>query len=105
MLSENIKKLRLARGISQVELARALSVSKQCVSNWENDNIQPSVEMLVRIAKFFNTSTDYLLDLDTEDHLCIRGLTELQAMHLKLLIEDLKGANANSSNTAFTEKK
>lgn len=97
MLNENIKKLRLARGISQVELASALSVSKQCVSNWENDNIQPSVEMLVRIAKYFGTSTDYLLDLDTQDRFSVSGLTEQQTAHIKLLIEDLKKANSRTA--------
>ena len=39
MLNERIKELRTASGISQVELAEKLGVSKQSVSNWENDNI------------------------------------------------------------------
>ena len=30
----------------------------------ENDNVQPSIEMLIKITRFFNVSTDYLLDLD-----------------------------------------
>lgn len=90
MLNENIKKLRLARGISQVELANQLNVSKQCVSNWENDNIQPSVEMLVKLARFFGVSTDYLLDINTQASIIVDGLTECEIAHLKLIIEDLK---------------
>lgn len=90
MLNENIKKLRLLRSISQVELAHALNVSKQCVSNWENDNIQPSIEMLVRIAKYFDVSTDYLLDLDNQNRITVEGLSETQIEHIKLLIQDLK---------------
>ena len=50
MLNEKIKKLRLSYNMSQVELAKKLGVSKQCVSNWENDNVQPSIEMLVKLA-------------------------------------------------------
>ena len=42
MLNERIRQLREARGMTQVELARQLSVTKQSVSNWENNNIQPS---------------------------------------------------------------
>lgn len=91
MLNENIKKLRLARGISQVELALELNVSKQCVSNWENDNIQPSVEMLVKIARFFGVSTDYLLDMDSRESIFLDGLTDRQIAHLRLIAEDLKG--------------
>ena len=90
MLHENIKKQRLARGINQVELANALNVSKQCVSNWENDNIQPSVEMLVKIARYFNVSTDYLLDMDARESIFVEGLTDREIAHLRLIVEDLK---------------
>ena len=89
MLNENIKKLRIARSISQVELANALHVSKQCVSNWENDNIQPSVEMLIKIAKFFDVSTDYLLDLGDNESISVAGLTDKEIAHIKLLVQDL----------------
>lgn len=89
MLNEKIKELRIAYGISQVELARRLGVSKQCVSNWENDNVQPSVEMLIQIARFFNVTTDYLLGLDGNDTIDVSGLTEEQKAILKQLINDL----------------
>ncbi len=90
MLSENIKRLRTARGISQVELAEALYVSKQSVSNWENDNIMPSVDMLIKIARFFSVSTDYLLGLDDKEIIDVSGLTAKQISHIKLIIDDIK---------------
>lgn len=89
MLNEKIKELRSGYGISQVELAKRLGVSKQCVSNWENDNVQPSIEMLVQIARFFNVTTDYLLGLDGNDTIDVSGLTEAQKAHVKLLVKDL----------------
>ena len=52
MLSSQIRQLRTARNLSQVQLAKALGVTKQSVSNWENNNIQPSIDMLVKIARF-----------------------------------------------------
>lgn len=52
MLNEQIRELRNIRGISQIQLANKLGVTKQSVSNWENDNILPSIEMLVKIANF-----------------------------------------------------
>ena len=61
MLGDNIRLLRSVRGISQVELGEKLNVSKQSISNWENGNIQPSIEMLMKIADFFSVSTDFLL--------------------------------------------
>ncbi len=89
MLNEKIKKLRISYNLSQVDLAKRLDVSKQCVSNWENDNVQPSIEMLIKIAKFFNVSTDYLLDLDEKDLIDVRGLSDTEIAHIKLLIQDL----------------
>lgn len=50
-----VQELRKARNITQVQLAKILCVSKQSVSNWENNNILPSIEMLVRIAKYFRS--------------------------------------------------
>lgn len=41
MLNQQIRLMRLSRKMSQVELAKELNVTKQSVSNWENDNIQP----------------------------------------------------------------
>lgn len=90
MLNEKIKELRLSYNLSQVKLAKALGVTRQCASNWENDNVQPSIDMLVKIAKFFNVSTDYLLDLDSADTLDISGLSETEAAHIKMLVQDLR---------------
>ena len=90
MMSEKIRNLRRDFNISQVELVNKLCVTKQCVSNWENDNILPSVEMLIKLAKFFNVSTDYLLGLDSDNVIDVTGLTNSEIAHIKLLVDDLK---------------
>lgn len=90
MLGQRILELRTAFGWSQVELAKRLGVVKQTVSNWENENIQPSVEMLVRLATLFNVTTDYLLGLDHTPRLSIEGLPTEFVAHLALLMEDFK---------------
>lgn len=89
MLNERIKELRQSYGMSQVELAKHLGVSKQCVSNWENDNVLPSVDMLVQIAKYFRVTCDYLMGLENTQRIDISGLTEDEIAHIKLLINDL----------------
>ena len=89
MLNERIKELRQSYGMSQVELAKHLGVSKQCVSNWENDNVLPSVDMLVQIAKYFRVTCDYLMGLENTQRIDIAGLTEDEIAHIKLLINDL----------------
>lgn len=89
MLSERIRQLREARGITQVELAKRLSVTKQSVSNWENNNIQPSVEMAVSIADFFGITLDDLLGRTDRRMLCVDGLIDTQIQHLNALVHDL----------------
>lgn len=90
MLGQRICEIRTSHGWSQVELAKRLGVAKQTVSNWENENIQPSIEMLVRLAKLFNVSTDYLLGLDNSPRLDVEGLPADVVGHLSLLIQDYR---------------
>lgn len=89
MLSDKIKELRLSCNLTQVELAKKLNVTKQCVSNWENNNIQPSVDMLVKIAKYFSVSTDYLLCMDSRRYIDVSALTDVQAAHINNIINDI----------------
>ena len=89
MFSERVKELRLSLGINQVEFGRRLNVSKQCVSNWENGNIQPSIDMLRKIAERFSVSADYLLGLDDIRTIDVTGLTAEQILHVQNIINDI----------------
>ena len=89
-LNENIKKLRLAHGYNQVAFGNLLGVTKQCVSNWENDNVLPSIEMLVKMADVFCVSTDFLLGRAEDNVIDVSGLTLEQRAHIALIIADLK---------------
>ena len=91
MFGDMIKNLRQSRSLNQVQLANLLNVSKQTVSNWENNNILPSIEMLVKISQFFSVSTDYLLELDSRSYIEVTGLTDVQLAHIRQIIDDIKG--------------
>ena len=96
-LNENIKRLRQSIGLNQVEFGRMLGVTKQCVSNWENDNVLPSIEMLTRMADVFCLSTDYLLGRSTDALIDVSCLTEEQRGHICILINDLASLNSQKS--------
>ena len=96
MLHEQIRRLRTARGITQVELAHRLGVSKQSVSNWESNNIQSSIELLEKIADLFGVTTDHLLGRAPLQMLDVSGLTAQQIVHLQMLIEDLRQGKRES---------
>lgn len=92
MFGDIIKKLRLAHNLNQVQLAEALNVSKQTISNWENNNILPSIDMLIKISKFFSVSTDFLLELNDRQYIEVTGLTETQCAHIQQIIRDITNA-------------
>lgn len=94
MLGEQIRDLRTAKNLSQVQLAERLGVTKQSVSNWENNNILPSVDMLKHIANYFHCSTDYLLEMNEgKVYIETTNLTLQQTMHLQQLAEDFSMLN------------
>lgn len=88
MLGKRINELRIAFGWNQVQLAEKLNISKQTVSNWENENIQPSIEMLIRLSKLFHTSTDYLLGLNECKAINVDGLPTSFIAHITQIIKD-----------------
>ena len=67
-----------------------LGVSKQTVSNWENNNILPSIDMLVKVATFFSVQTDYLLELDSRTILDISDLSLEEIAHIQQIINDIR---------------
>ncbi len=91
MFGDMIRGLQTAHSLSQVQLAGKLGVSKQTVSNWENNNILPSIDMLVKTAEFFSVSADYLLELDSRRYIEVTGLTDAQLAHVQQIICDISG--------------
>lgn len=93
MLNENIRKMRQTRNLSQVDLAKSLGVTKQSISNWENNNIQPSIDMLIRLAQFFSVSTDHMLGLNQRKYIEVTDLTDLQLSHIAAIIDDIRNVS------------
>ena len=59
-----LKELRQERGIGQIELAKKLEVSKGIISLWENGLREPNMYSLIKLAKFFDVTIDYLVGLE-----------------------------------------
>ena len=98
MFANQLKKLRLSKELNQVQLAEKLDVTKQTVSNWENDNIMPSVEMLEKLADYFCVSTDYLLGRHKEFvgnvlTMDITGLNPTQVEHVQAIVDAFRASN------------
>lgn len=87
-----LSKLRKKRNVSQVNLSVACEVSQETISTYENNKNMPSCEVLVKIANYLGTTTDYLLCRTNSDvsiyQLSNNGITDDDAeilCNLKLL--------------------
>ena len=61
---DNLKELRLERNLGQVELAKAIGVSKGVISMWENGHREPNMYSLILLSKFFNITIDELVGVN-----------------------------------------
>ncbi len=60
-LGNILAKLRKERGLNQRDFAESLGVSNGAVAMWETNKRQPDLEMLLKIARYYCVSIDYLL--------------------------------------------
>ena len=90
MTAERIRALREARGWTQAELARRLSITRNGVNSWEQGLSMPSPTCLVDLAKLFSVSTDYLLGVDRLEMVNVTGLNESDIALLSQLADRLR---------------
>jgi len=62
-LGERLNKLRQERGLTQQELADLFHISNSTISSYETGNRIPDVEFLLKLSKFYNISSDYIIGL------------------------------------------
>lgn len=65
-LGNRLKELRKSQNINQDELAEKLFVTRQTISNWENDKSYPDIQSVLLISDIFDVSIDQLLKGDVE---------------------------------------
>ena len=63
---ERLRDMREDRDLYQSDIAKILNVSQQTYSRYENDDISIDKDSLIKLALFYNTSVDYLLELTDE---------------------------------------
>lgn len=68
MRGDRLKLVRDDQGYSQEKLAEMLNIGQLQIWRYENGETEPKGEVLARIAKFLNVSTDYLLGLTDDPH-------------------------------------
>ncbi len=91
-IGERITQLRKQFNLSQEELAKKIGVSRTIIGNYERNTNTPSIEVLIKIAKTFNVTVDYLI-----------GETELSSYDKDILkrIEDINKLDKNTKEHLF----
>jgi len=92
-----LKELRTQAGMTQQQLATLVGVTKSVISFYELRERSPSPDILVKLARIFHVSTDYLLGIDKSDTLDISGLSESDVTILRALVESLRQKGNPSS--------
>ena len=85
-----VAKLRAAKGLSQAQLAERIGITKSMVSAYENSIRMPSYPVLIKIARVFNVSVDYLLGMENSPVLRTDGLTEKQIAVVQDVIDHMR---------------
>lgn len=58
---KNLKYLRTKHRLSQLQLAEIIGISQQSVNKYENHSVEPGIDILIKLADYFDTSVDYLI--------------------------------------------
>lgn len=88
-----LRDLRREKNITGEELGHILKLNKATISSWENGKSYPEVETLLKLAKYFEVSLDYLMGLNNatpEDKSILDNLTSEELFAVKSYIEFLK---------------
>jgi transcriptional regulator with XRE-family HTH domain len=81
---ERLQKLRTENKLTQKQLAVQLGLAVSAVSSYESGNRYPTYPTLIKLARLFHVSTDYLLGLDTARQL---DISDLDAEATELIVQ------------------
>ena len=90
-LGERLNKLRQEQGLTQQELADLFHISNSTISSYETGNRIPDVDFLLKLSKFYNISSDYIIGLsDSRLPLDIMNSTVVDQVSYQSVIEKIQ---------------
>ena len=88
--SEKLKALREARGLTQLQVANRVGISKAMISAYETASKAPSIEVLIRLSRLYGVSVDYLVCVDAPKYIDVSELDDESAALITTLISKMK---------------
>ena len=107
-IADRIKQLRKKKGVSQSQLAEAIGVKKNTVSNWERGKRKPDFAALQLLSEYFEVSFEYLLGSNDKEEARVKpSQGELDSCALSAKADEIKESTelpSNSSSSFFFKK-
>ncbi|MGG2468895.1 helix-turn-helix transcriptional regulator [Paraclostridium bifermentans] len=85
-IGNKLKKSRLESKLTQEKVAEEIQVSRQTISNWENEKSYPDIISVIKLSDLYNVSLDELLKGDSEMIKHLEESTNIVSSNKKLLI-------------------
>ena len=89
-LGAELKKLRIQKGYSQPKLGEKLNKSVTTICRYENNEQTPPIDVLIKIARLYNVSIDYLIGNVDYKAVCVNELSDQQIALLQIAISEFK---------------
>jgi transcriptional regulator with XRE-family HTH domain len=93
-LSVRLRALRTGSGLTQIQVANAVGVTRAMISAYETDMRVPSFDVLVKLSVLYHVSTDYLLCDTQRQYIEVTGLSGEEIATVCKLISLLNGGKA-----------
>ncbi len=96
-----LRELREEKGLYQKDIGKLLGKVSNCISNWETGTTEPSIKDIIKLADYFQVSTDYLLGREND-----YGFVEVKGIELskiqKVMINIFDKLNASGQLKAVS---
>ena len=92
-MGEKLKALRIERNLTQRQVADRIGLAISAVSSYESGTRYPSYDVLVKLARIFHVSTDYLLGITNTRNIDVTGLRDNEIELVSQLVDMLRNKN------------
>ena len=89
-MGEKLKSLRIEKNLTQKQVADRIGLAISAVSSYESGTRYPSYDVLVKLARIFHVSTDYLLGITDTRNIDVTGLNDNEIELVLQLVDMLR---------------
>ena len=92
-MGEKLKSLRIEKNLTQKQVADRIGLAISAVSSYESGTRYPSYDVLIKLARIFHVSTDYLLGITNTRNIDVTGLRDNEIELVSQLVDMLRNKN------------